>query len=480
MDRHQRSHDFAVTLTVACMATTMLIVDISVINTALSKIAGGLSTNLSGLQWIIDGYTVPLAALVLTAGSVADRIGRKRVFAAGLVLFTAASAACGSAGSIEMLDAARAVQGIGAAMLFAVSLALIGHVTPSPSDRAKAMALYGSTIGIGLAIGPLIGGLLTDAISWRAIFLINIPLGAIALWLTLRGVSESRDPVVRKLDWPGQITLIGGLFGVVLGLLRGNETGWSSTLVLASLTAGAVLLVAFVAIELTVSEPMLPLHFFRLPNFAGAQVSVFAISSSVFAIYLYISLYLQSTLGRSPIETGLDYLPGSILMFLVSGATPKLGSKFGNGALATVGLGMGTAGTLLLLLTQAHSSWTITLPAVVVAMTGVGLYNPAISVIAISALPPRQSGLASGAYDTFRQAGLAIGTAALGVLVPARVLAGASATDYVTGFHHAVLVAGGIAAAGTVLTAVLLARGRTAPAAGHEPSLTTVDALGQA
>jgi len=456
----------------------MLILDISVVNTALSRISGGLSTGLSGLQWIFDGYTVPLAALVLTAGSVADRIGRKRVFVAGLLLFTAASAACGSAASIEMLDAARAVQGIGAAMLFAVALALIGHVTPSPSDRAKAMAMYGSTIGVALAIGPLVGGVLTDAISWRAIFLINIPLGAIALWLTVRGVSESRDPVVRRVDWPGQITLIGGLFGVVLGLLRGNETGWSSTLVLISLIAGAALLAAFIAIELTVSEPMLPLQLFRLPDFAGAQVSVFAISSSVFAIYLYLSLYLQTTLGRSPIQTGLAYLPGSVLMFLVSGATPKLGSKMGNGALATVGLAMGTAGTLLLLLTQVGSSWTITLPAVVVALSGVGLYNPAISVIAISALPPSQSGLASGAYDTFRQAGLAIGIAALGALVPARVLTGASGTSYVTGFHHAVLVAGAIAASGTVLTAVLLARRRTALGASHDPSPAVTDRLG--
>jgi len=477
MDHHSRSHDFAVTLTVACIATAMLILDISVINTALSKIAVGLSTGLSGLQWIFDGYTVPLAAFVLTAGSLADRLGRKRMFATGLVLFTTASAACGFAGSIDVLDAARAVQGIGAAMLFAVSLALIAHVTPLPSDRAKAMALYGSTIGGALAIGPLVGGALTELFSWRAIFLINIPLGVIALWLTLIGVSESRDPVTRRIDWPGQVTLVAGLFGVVLGLLRGNENGWSSPLVLASLIAGGMLLTAFVVLELTQAEPMLPLSLFRLPNFAGAQLSVFAISSSVFAIYLYMSLYLQGTLGRSPLETGLAYLPGSILMFLVSGMTPRLGAKIGNGALAATGLGLATGGTLLLLLGHADSSWTITLPATVLALTGVGLYNPAISVIAVSALPESQSGLASGAYDTFRQAGLAIGTAALGAFVPARVLSGASAAGYVTGFHHAVLVAGGIAAAGTVLTAGLLIRGRSALATSRETSRAS-DVLG--
>lgn len=477
MDHHPRSRDFAVTLTVACIATAMLILDISVINTALSKIAAGLSTGLSGLQWIFDGYTVPLAAFVLTAGSLADRIGRKRMFATGLALFTAASAACGFAGSIDVLDAARAVQGVGAAMLFAVSLALIAHVTPRPSDRAKAMALYGSTIGGALAIGPLVGGALTEAISWRAIFLINIPLGVIALWLTLTGVDESRDPVTRPIDWLGQVTLIGGLFGIVLGLLRGNESGWSSPVVLVSLIAGAVLLASFVIVELTRPQPMLPLHLFRLPNFAGAQLSVFTISCSVFAIYLYLSLYLQGTLGRSPIETGLAYLPGSILMFFVSGATPKLGAKIGNGALATIGLGLATAGTLLLLLTAAGSSWTITLPATALALAGVGLYNPAISVIAVSALPESQSGLASGAYDTFRQAGLALGTAALGAFVPARILTGSSAAGYVTGFHHAVLVAGAIAAAGTVLTAGLLIRGRAALAPSRDAAPSASELL---
>jgi len=217
-----------------------------------------------------------------------------------------------------------------------------------------------------------------------------------------------------------------------------------------------------VLIELNRPQAMLPLQLFRLPNFAGAQVSVFAISSSVFAIYLYLSLYLQETLGRSPIETGLAYLPGSILMFLVSGMTPKLGAKIGNGALAATGLGLATAGTLLLLLAGAGSSWTITLPATVLALGGVGLYNPAISVIAVSALPESRSGLASGAYDTFRQSGLALGTAALGAFVPTRVLSGASAAGYVAGFHHAVLVAGAVAAAGTVLTVALLMRGRTA------------------
>jgi EmrB/QacA subfamily drug resistance transporter len=460
MSTSERSHDYGVTLAVACIATAMLILDISIINTALSRIATGLHTGLGGLQWIFDGYTLPLAAVVLTAGALADRFGRKRVFMTGLALFCAASATCGASRSIGLLDAARAVQGIGAAMLFATSLALIAHVTPRPADRAKGMAMYGMTIGVALALGPLVGGLLTEGISWRAIFLINVPLGAIGLALTAKRVSESRDPITRRIDWPGQATLIAGLFGLVLGLLRANADGWTSTLVLISLGAGAACLAVFTVIELVSDEPMLPLRLFRLPNFAGVQLSVFAISASAFAIYLYLSLYLQDVLGRSPLQTGLAYLPGSILMFLISGATPRLGSRIGNGALATIGMALATGGCLLTLLAGAHSSWTITLPGTMTALFGVGMYNPAISVIAVSALPETQSGLASGAYDTFRQSGLALGTAALGAFVSAGSLAGHNVSDYVSGFHHLALLAGGIGTAGTLITGVLLMRSR--------------------
>lgn len=473
MNLRPRSPDVTATVAVACIATAMLILDISVINTALSKIAHGLSTGLSGLQWILDGYTLPLAAVVLTAGAMADRFGRKRTFMVGLAVFTAASAVCGLAGSIDVLDAARAVQGVGAAMLFAVSLALIAQVTPAPGDRAKAMALYGATIGVALAIGPLVGGALTNAFSWRAIFLINVPLGVVALWLAFTRVGESRDPIVRRVDWPGQMALIGGLFGVVLGLLRAHENGWSSALVVSALAAGGVLLAAFVAIEATRPEPMLPLHLFRSPMFAGVQLSVFAIAASAFAMYLYLSLYLQGTLGRSPLETGLAYLPGSIVMFLVSGLTPRLGARIGNGALAAIGLCIAAGGLGLLLLTTATSSWAITLPGTVVLLLGIGLYNPAISVVAVSALSESQSGLASGAADTFRQGGLALGTAALGAFVPTALARHASG-NYVTGLHHALLAAVAIASLGAIVTGWLLTR----RAGAQAPVRSSADSVG--
>src|SRR4051812_12232348 len=274
------------TVAVACIAAAMLILDISVINTALSSIAKSLSSGLDGLQWLVDAYTLPLAAVVLTAGSLADRFGRRAAFLGGLGLFTAASAACGLSSSIAMLDGARAVQGIGAAVMFAVSLALIADATPSHAARTKALAMYGATIGAALAVGPFVGGGLTDLLGWRSIFLVNLPLGVLALVLTATRVGESRDPRARPVDWPGQIALIGGLFGVVLGLLRGNESGWGSTLVLVAFLGGGGLLALFAAVEVRRREPMLPLALFGQRDFAGTQLSVFGIAASLFAAFL--------------------------------------------------------------------------------------------------------------------------------------------------------------------------------------------------
>jgi EmrB/QacA subfamily drug resistance transporter len=459
------------TIAVACIAAAMLILDISVINTALSAIAESLHSGLDGLQWLVDAYTLPLAAVVLTAGSLADRFGRRAAFLGGLSLFTGASALCGLSGSIAVLDGARAVQGVGASVMFAVSLALIAEVTPTHVARTKALAMYGATIGAALAVGPFVGGGLTDLLGWRSIFLINLPLGLLAIAVTATRVGESRDPRARRIDWPGQLTLVTGLFGVVLGLLRGNVSGWHSTLVLTSLIGGGVLLAGFVAIELRRTEPMLPLQLFGHRDFAGTQLSVFGIAASIFSAFLYLSLYLQGPVGLTALETGLAYLPGSVLMFMVSVATPRLAARWGFGTVVTIGLSLVTAGlALLLAMTRADSSWAVTLPATLLTFAGAGLFNTAASVIAVGTLPAGQSGLASGAYDTFRQSGIALGTAAQGALLPAAgSLGGGVGTAYVTGFHHALWLATGIAAVATVGSAALLGRHRL----GHAPAVET-------
>ena len=465
--------DAGISIAVACIATVMLMLDISVVNTALQDISKGLHTGLSGLQWVIDAYTLPLAAVVLTAGSIADAFGRKRLFVQGMAVFTAASALCAAAPGISTLVAARAVQGLGAAVLFATGLALISEATPTPESRAKALGIFGAAIGASFAVGPFIGGSLTQWISWRAIFWINVPIGILTLVLARR-VHESRDPNARRVDVPGQVALVGGLFLLVFALLRGNTDGWSSVKVVLSLVGAVVFLASFVAIEARTREPMLPLALFKQPKFTGPQILVFGIASTFFAGFLYATLYLQGVVGLSPIRTGLAYLPGTFLVFVVSGATAALMTKVKPAVLATAGLVLIAAGMwIMTVTTHADSGWAAILPGLLIASVGCGLVNPAGSALALDALPPSQSGLASGASDTFRQTGVAVGIAWLGTFVPATGPFGTDAESYVNGVHHAFVAATLLALACAVGTGVLLIRRDRdlVPAAGLEPEL---------
>src|ERR1700754_2934276 len=259
------------TLAVVCAATAILMLDIAVVNTALSAIATDLHTGLHGLQWVVDAYTLALATVVLTCGSLADRFGRRRVFALGVIVFTAMSAVCAAAGSIGMLDAARAVQGLGAAAMFATSLALLADAFPDARARAGALAAYGATIGASFAIGPAVGGALTSGLGWRWVFLVNLPIGVLCLYIAIAKVRESRESHARPVDKLGLVTLTGGLFLLVLGLLRGNELGWGSTAIVAELAGAAALLTAFVVVQARGRAPMLPLGLFRSGAFTGAQ-----------------------------------------------------------------------------------------------------------------------------------------------------------------------------------------------------------------
>jgi EmrB/QacA subfamily drug resistance transporter len=459
------------TLAVVSAATAMLMLDIAVVNTALSRIAEDLDTGLSGLQWVVDAYTLTLATTVLIAGGLADRLGRRRVFAFGMALFTAASLACAFAGSIEVLNTARSVQGVGAAILFAVSLALLANAYPDERQRAGALAVYGATIAGSFAVGPAVGGALTSGLDWQWIFLVNVPIGLFCLWVTLTKVDESRDPAARRIDWPGQLTLTPALSLLVLALLRGNDDGWTSTLIIAELAGAAALLLAFVAIEHRVKDPLLPLGLFRNPSFTGAQFGAFAISASFFAVFLYATLYLQQVLGLSPIEAGLVYLPGTVAMFVTSGATASILEKVHPGVLVSSGLFLVAGGMALLTVAAVDSNWTVVLPGTIMGMIGTGLFNPAVIAVALGSAPAEQSGLAAGVNDTFRQAGIALGVAALGALVPAgAALGGGSAADYVAGLHHALFAGAGLAAVGAVAAAVLIRKPRSAPAAQPIPA----------
>jgi EmrB/QacA subfamily drug resistance transporter len=464
------------TLALVCVATAMLMLDIAVVNTALPRIAHDLHSGLSGVEWVIDAYTLTLASVVLSAGSLADRFGRRLVFAVGMGVFTAASLACALAGSIALLDGARAIQGIGAAMLFASSLAILADAYPETAERAKAFAIYGATIGASFALGPLIGGALTSGVSWQAVFYVNLPLVVFAIAATFVWVRESRDPAARGLDWPGQATLAGGLFLLVLALLRGNTDGWGSTPILAELAGAAALLVAFMLVERRAREPMLPLHLFRLPAFAGAQLAVFAMSASFFALFLYTTLYLQNILHLSPLDAGLVYLPGTILLFVVSGATAELTKRIPAGALIVAGLILSAAGLALMTFAQASSSWLALLPGVLVVCAGTGLFNPALAAVALGSLSDAQSGLAAGVNDVFRQGGIAVGVAAYGVLVPAGAALGhGSSATFVGSLHDALWIGAAVAAVGAVVAAKLIAT----KAPPHPQPITAGEALAE-
>ncbi len=458
------------TLAVVCAATAMLMLDIAVVNTALTDIATDLGTGLSGLQWVVDAYTLALASVVLTAGALADRLGRKRLFLIGLAVFTAASLVCAVAGEIVVLNSARAVQGVGAAIMFAVSLALLANAYPDVRERSGALAAYGATIGASFAVGPLVGGALTSGLDWRWIFLVNIPIGLFCIWATLRHVVESRDVGARSIDWAGQALLMGGLFLLVLALLRGNEDGWTSAFILVTGGGAVALLVGFVAVERVVAAPMLPLGLFRNPSFTGAQIAAFAISASFFAVFMYTTLYLQQILGLSAIEAGLVYLPGTITMLFVSAGTSTLGARLSARSMIGGGLALVSVGMALALLVRVDSSWALTLPSLMIGLIGTGLFNPALTAVALGTVPPAQSGLAAGVNDTFRQAGIAVGVAALGALVPAKAaLGGGDPQAYVDGLHDAMIAGSALAAIGAVAAFCLISK-QFGAAAGHGPA----------
>ncbi|HEX5851947.1 MAG TPA: MFS transporter [Solirubrobacteraceae bacterium] len=403
------------TLIAVCVATFMLLLDITVVNTALPSIREDLHSSFTDLQWVVDAYALTLAAFVLTSGSLADRLGRKRVFMIGVGIFTFASLLCGLSGSPTVLNLSRALQGVGGAVMFAVSLALLAQEWRGP-ERATATAIYGATIGIAVALGPLVGGALTEAIGWQAIFYLNIPVGMAALAVTVLKVEESRDETARGIDWGGTVTFSAANALLVLALLRGNDEGWASGVIVSLLVAAVVLFVAFVAIELRVAQPMLPLGLFRSRSFTGAQITAFALSGSMFALFLYLTLYMQEIEHLSPLEAGLRYLPFTVGSFFVAGATASLEGKVSPRVMLSGGLAITALGLALMSGAKADDAWTVLLPGFIVAGLGTGLINPVLANVALSTVPERMSGVASGINDTFRQVAIASGTAGLGAL----------------------------------------------------------------
>jgi EmrB/QacA subfamily drug resistance transporter len=394
------------TLGLVCVSIFMLLLDITVVNVALPTIRHDLHATFTDLQWVIDAYALALAVLVLNAGALSDILGRKRIFMAGLALFALSSLACGLAPSSEVLIVFRGVQGIGGAIMFSTSLALINHAFP-PKERGTAFGIWGATTGLAVAIGPLVGGALTTSAGWRWIFFINVPIGAVAAMLSTVRLTESKDPRDRRIDWPGLFTLSGALALLVYALLRGNSKGWSSPLIVVFFIGAAVLLGVFVAIQARSPRSMVDLRLFRIPAFTGAQLVAFAISASMFSMFLYLTLYLQNVLGFSALGAGLRLMPVSILIFVFAPIAGRLSSVLPVRLLMGAGLVLIAVGLLFMSGLTPQSTWTALLAGFVLAGAGVGLVNAPLASTAVAVAPGRQAGMAAGLNNTFRQVGIA-------------------------------------------------------------------------
>lgn len=420
------------TLLAACTATFMLLLDITIVNVALPDIQKDLHSSFSDLQWVVDAYALMLASLLLTAGSLGDILGRRLVFAGGLALFTAASLTCALATGPLFLNLARGAQGIGGAVMFATSLALIAQEFQG-RDRGTAFGIWGATIGFAVAVGPLVGGLLTETLGWQWVFYINLPVGLATLLVTILRVPEAHQRTGATIDWLGVMLWTAALFLLVFALIRGNDEGWSSAEIVGLLAASAALLVVFVLVERAQEHPMFELRLFRIPTFTGGSIVAFTLASSMFAMFLYLTLYLQNVLKLSPLETGIRFLPLSMLSFVVAALAGPLSERlpirlFLGGGLAITGVAL-----LLMRGLTPSSDWTALLPGFCVAGIGIGLVNPPLASAAVGVVEPRMSGMGSGISNTFRQVGIATGIAALGAILQARVIT--HVEDALRGMH---------------------------------------------
>jgi len=408
------------TLVLISIATFMLLLDITVVNVALPDIQRDLDASLSSLQWVVDAYSLMLAAFLLTAGSLGDRLGRRRVFSLGFGVFTFASFLCGIAGDPTLLNLARGLQGVGGAAMFATSLALIGQEFHG-KDRATAFGVWGATVGGAVAIGPLVGGVITEHLGWEWIFFVNVPIGLLAIALTEARLANvaAQDP--QPIDLPGLVTFSGGLFLLIFGLIRGNPEGWGSPLIVASLGGAVALLLAFVVVEARSRNPMLDLALFRKPAFNGVSAVAFGHSAGMFAMFLYLTIYMQGVLGYSPLETGLRFLPLTVLSFVASPIAGALSHRIPIRVLLGAGLTAVGIGLLLMHGLTAASAIGDLLPGFLIAGIGIGVANPGIGQAAIAVVPVEKAGMGSGVNTTFRQVGIATGIASLGAIFQARV-----------------------------------------------------------
>ncbi|MFI7319759.1 MFS transporter [Streptomyces venezuelae] len=407
-------------LTAVSLGTFMLLLDVTIVIVALPDMAAALHASLSDLQWVIDGYALALAALLLGVGAAADVVGRRRLNVIGTALFAVASLGCGLASDAGVLVAARAVQGLGAAAMLATTLPLLGAAYQG-RDRSAALGVWGAVSGASAALGPVVGGLLTEGPGWRWIFFVNLPVSVASIWLTLRLVPESRGPAGRRVDWAGTGAFACFAGAGTYGVLRGGADGWTSAAAGTSFAVSALALLCFVLVERRVAQPLLDLRLLRKPAFTGVLIGAVGYNGAAFGVVPYLSIWLQTVLGMSPVRGSLVLLPLAGTSFVVALVAGRLLHGVAPRLVIGVGLLLIGAGGLCMAVLDAGSSWGALAPGLTLTGVGAGLVAPGLAGAALASVPPANAGMAGGAVNTFRQLGYAIGVALFGTVLTARM-----------------------------------------------------------
>jgi EmrB/QacA subfamily drug resistance transporter len=460
-------------LIVLCLGDLMIVLDVTIVGVALPSIREDLGFSEESLAWVVNAYLLTFGGFLLLGGRLGDIVGHRRMFLAGIGLFTFASVACGLAGSQGMLVAARAVQGIGGAIVSAVALSLIVTLFTEPAERAKAMGVFGFVASGGGSIGVLLGGVLTDTLDWHWIFLVNVPVGIAVFALTLVLLPASRGQAGGRLDVAGAVTVTAASMVAVYAIVNGNDAGWTSARTLGLLALAATLIGVFLAIESRTSAPLVPLGLFRLRNLAISNVVGVLWAAAMFAWFFLAALYLQLVLGYSPLEVGLAFLPGNVIMGVLSlGLSAKIVMRFGIRAPLAAGLGTAAVGLVLFARAPVDGSFVVdVLPGMILLGVGAGIaFNPVL-LAAMGDVAPSEAGLASGVVNTSFMMGGALGLAVLASLAASRtdtlLASGEGAVEALNGGYRVAFLAGALFAAAASLVGLLLLPAGV-PAAAHE------------
>ncbi|MGW2342356.1 MFS transporter [Streptomyces sp. NPDC001661] len=460
-------------LVVTCLGQFMVLLDNTIVGAALPDMQHRLGAGMTGLQWIVDAYVLLVAMLLLSGGVFADRFGRKRVYLSGVAVFTAASVVCSVAPSVGWLVAGRVLQGVGAAALSPASLALLVAAYPAPRERVRAIGLWAGLSGIGLAVGPVAGGALTQAFGWPAIFLVNVPIGLILLVVGRRVLKESRNPGAPALDIPGTVLSVLGVGTLAYALIEGGARGWTSPVILTGFAAAAVLLGAFVAVERRHPAPMLPLGLFRQRLFTVSNSAMVVVGFALMGSTFFFSQFFVYVQGSSILRAGLQTLPATLAMVVVSPFAGRLAAKYGYRSVVTIGLALAGFGLLALGGVHADTGYANVWWRLAIVGVGFALTMSPLTGAAIQAVDPREGGLASGISSTTRQIGAVLGVAVLGAVVRARQSSGAS---FEAGLNSAFVVAGAVTLAAAVCTGLWLTKSRPTPDRAPAPQPSDLSA----